>query len=167
MSLPRRTDAAGTLLGAQAFGCAGVAGRVGQGVRRRAAWRVWYWLAWVLCLAPVLGQMHRVYHAADGPSRSESARAALVWMHPSANAVDEQDQVAGREPSWIDRLFASHRADADCLVFDQMQQAGPCAQLAAVLPTWHALVYQAWWKDPARAAFSAAWRWARGPPVLR
>lgn len=131
-----------------------------------------------LCLAPVLGQMHRAYHA-SGPRavptvglQASSAIAPTAGLAVSApgQAPERGHSALAEEPgakSWLERLFAAHTSDADCLVFDQLSPdaaATPWGPLEAALPP---LRFMAWWLDATLVATTAAPCQARAPPVLR
>ncbi|MDD0815025.1 hypothetical protein PSQ39_10320 [Curvibacter sp. HBC28] len=139
-------------------------------------------LGWLLLLAlwlaPVLGQMHRAYHA-SGPRAVPTAGLQASFASPPTAGLavsapwraPERGHSAKAEgpgaQSWLERLFAAHTSDADCLVFDQLSPDSAATQWVmpdAALPP---LRFVAWWLDAALVATTAAPCQARAPPVLR
>jgi hypothetical protein len=121
-----------------------------------------------LLLSQALGLLHRVVHAPQGAHvgawASAAERHAVVHIARAAH-VDEAAARAADCAHWLDKLFASHDADA-CASYDQLAHAdflwgappglGSAAVTTAVPssnPAWH-------------LAAQAAGYLARGPPRL-
>ena len=121
-------------------------------VVRRMVWRAaWGYLALVLVLAPMLGQMHGVLHSAgDHPqvAQAQSAEAGgLAHGH-----------------GWIDDLFSAHVNASDCRVFDQLCHSDvlPTASPLALPMALAAFVFH--FLEGEVLARRAALFEARGPP---
>lgn len=124
-------------------------------VLRRLLWRAaWGYLALVLVLAPLLGQMHGVVHrGGDHPqsAQPQSAEAGgLAHGH-----------------GWIADLFSAHANASDCRVFDQLchSQAPPALTLLALPTALSAFVFH-FLEGEVLARWAALFE-ARGPPLTR
>jgi len=106
-----------------------------------------------LVLAQALGLMHRIAHLPQGHVP------AAAWSQPSAQA-----DPAGT--GWLHKLFAGHRHDGDCDVYDQL---GHGDALAAAVPMLAdasftqapAALHRGWHLAAQSSGFLA-----RGPPSL-
>lgn len=125
-----------------------------------------------LWLAPVLGQMHRALHSA--PWRALPVQVAVdlaASAQPGAAGAQRPATTAesvpvSAPPSWLERLFASHSSDADCLVFDQLAHDGPPQFAAWPDLAWPPARFVAWWLDATLVATTAAPCQARAPPTV-
>ena len=135
---------------------------------RRMVWRAsWGYLALVLLLAPMLGQMHGLVHGAGGDR-------PVAQQHLEADAHDHDHDHAhehARERAdghgWLADLFSVHLDDSDCRVFDQLchsdvLRAAPPLALPMVLSPF---VFQ--FLEGEVLARRAALFEARGPPRAR
>lgn len=128
-----------------------------------------------LWLAPVLGQMHRALHAV--PWRALPVQVVVDTAGPALTgaALAQRPDPAALAPtgpasdtgSWLERLFANHTSDADCLVFDQLAHDGPPQFAPWPLLATPPLRFVAWWLDAALVATTAAPCQARAPPTVR
>lgn len=119
-------------------------------------WRAaWGYLALVLLLAPMLGQMHGLVHGGDRQS-----------AHQHLEADDgAHDHAAGH--GWLADLFSVHGDDSDCRVFDQLCHSDvlPAVPLLALPMALSSFVFQ--FLEGEVLARRAALFEARGPPQAR
>lgn len=121
-------------------------------------WRAaWGYLALVLLLAPLLGQMHGLVHGAGGQ------QAAVSHAGP---AVEHADEHSGGD-GWLADLFSVHADDLDCRVFDQLchSDALPAVPLLALPKVLSSFVFL--FLEGEALARRAALFEARGPPRAR
>lgn len=120
-------------------------------------WRAtWGYLALVLLLAPLLGQMHGLVHrAGDNPQAAQTqtqAAEAGVLVHGHG---------------WLDDLFSAHVNDSDCRVFDQLCHNGaPSALPLLVLPMALSPFVFHFLQGEVLARWAALFE-ARAPPLAR
>lgn len=125
-------------------------------------WRAaWGYLALVLLLAPMLGQMHGLVHGAGGDSPP-------VQQHLEADedAYDHaHDHADGH--GWLADLFSVHLDDSDCRVFDQLCHSDvlPAVPLLALPMALSSFVFE--FLEGEVLARRAALFEARGPPLTR
>ena len=123
-------------------------------IQRMALRAAWGYLALVLLLAPMLGQMHGLTHG------------ALDAQHGASAPLVEADE-AGHAHGWLGDLFSAHVDESDCRVYDQLGHADavlsvPPAALPMVLPAFVFLSIE----GEVRARWAALFE-ARGPPLTR
>jgi len=131
-------------------------------VFRRMVWRAsWGYLALVLLLAPMLGQMHGLVHGAGG-----DRPAAQQFLEVDAHAHDHAHERAGGH-GWLADLFSVHLDDSDCRVFDQLCHSDvlPAAPPLALPMVLSPFVFQ--FLEGEVLARRAALFEARGPPRAR
>lgn len=126
-------------------------------------------LAVLLCalvVAPWLGQLHRVLHAAPagGVAVATPAFAASHALPGTAGALDHHDHAHGG----LAGLFGDHLTGGDCRLYDQLGQPDlacgvPALALPVLVPT--ALVLA--WREGEALARRAALFDARAPPAFR
>lgn len=116
----------------------------------RAAWG---YLALVLLLAPMLGQMHGLVHGTGGQQ---------VAASHAGQAVEQADG-----HGWLVDLFSVHADDLDCRVFDQLCHSDvlPAAPSLALPMALSSFVFQ--FLEGEVLARRAALFEARGPPRAR
>lgn len=126
------------------------------------AWRAaWGYLALVLLLAPMLGQMHGLVHSAGGQQAAAShAGPAIEHAHEYA------DEHSGGD-GWLADLFSVHADDLDCRVFDQLchSDALPAVPLLALPMVLSSFVFL--FLEGEALVRRAALFEARGPPRAR
>jgi len=126
---------------------------------RRMVWRAtWGYLALVLLLAPMLGQMHGLVHGADG-----DRPASQQHLEADAHDHDHAHERAGGH-GWLADLFSVHLDDSDCRVFDQLCHSDvlPAAPPLALPMVLSPFVFQ--FLEGEVLARRAALFEARGPP---
>lgn len=127
-------------------------------------WRAaWGYLALVLLLAPMLGQMHGLVHGAGGDrSAAQQHLEADAPAHDHAHGLEHAD---GR--GWLADLFSVHMDDSDCRVFDQLchSDALPAVPLLALPMALSSFVFK--FLEGEVLARRAALFEARGPPRAR
>ncbi|MDO9114843.1 MAG: hypothetical protein Q7U63_13760 [Polaromonas sp.] len=133
-------------------------------VFRRMVWRAaWGYLALVLLLAPMLGQMHGLVHGAGGDRPAAQQHLEVdAHAHDHAHAHERAD---GR--GWLADLFSVHLDDSDCRVFDQLCHSDvlPAAPPLALPMALSSFVFQ--FLEGEVLARRAALYEARGPPRAR
>ncbi|MGC1174818.1 hypothetical protein [Polaromonas sp.] len=130
-------------------------------VFRRMVWRAaWGYLALVLLLAPMLGQMHGLVHGTGSGQQAAASRAGPAVEHEHGN-----QRVGGH--GWLADLFSAHADDLDCRVFDQLchSDALPVMPLLALPMALSSFVFQ--FLEGEVLARRAALFEARGPPRAR
>jgi hypothetical protein len=121
-------------------------------------WRAaWGYLALVLMLAPMLGQMHGLVHGGD-------RQPAYQHLEADDGAYDHDHADAH---GWLADLFSVHLDDSDCRVFDQLCHSDvlPAVPLLALPMALSPFVFQ-FLKGEALARRAALFE-ARGPPQAR
>jgi hypothetical protein len=137
-------------------------------VFRRMVWRAaWGYLALVLLLAPMLGQMHGLVHGTGGQQATAShAGPAVEHVHEHEHAYQHEDENSGGN-GWLADLFSVHLDDSDCRVFDQLCHSDvlPAVPLLALPMALSSFVFQ--FLEGEVLARRAALFEARGPPLTR
>jgi len=122
-------------------------------------WRAaWGYLALVLLLAPMLGLMHGVVHAAAG-----SLHTAQAHHHDTDNHAHEHTE----GHAWLAYLFSVHADDSDCRVYDQLCHSEVLSEPPAlVLPVALSSFVFHFLEGEVLARWAALFG-ARGPPLTR
>ncbi|MEO8023705.1 hypothetical protein [Polaromonas sp.] len=129
----------------------------------RMVWRAaWGYLALVLLLAPMLGQMHGLVHGAGG-----DRQLAPVHSVETGDYVHQSVSEHAGSHGWLADLFSVHADDLDCRLFDQLCHSDvlPAVSSLALPMALSSFVFQ--FLEGEVLARRAALFEARGPPLTR